>query len=258
MKLDKRTIKNFVNNAAKMLKEKSPVILTGCGIAGFFTTIAFAVKATPKASKAIEREQSYKQEKLTKVETAKIAWKYYIPTAGMAVVSTACVIGGQSINLKRNAALASLYSISESKLKEYQTAIVDTVGKKKADEVQEKVDENILKKHPVEECNIYDTGRGNTLFFEPMTARYFRSDQEYLRRCMNDLNQGINLGDDSASLNDYFFLIGLEDAKLAENVGWTTRKLLDISWGAKVATNGEPCIVLNYEFDPKYLVGYFD
>lgn len=260
MRVDKRAIKKTIDRIGRVAKEKSPVILTGCGIAGFVSTVIFAVKATPKATKAIECAQSYQDEKLTKAEVVKVAWKYYVPTVAMGAVSTACIIGGQSVNLRRNATLAGLYSISETKLKEYQDAIVETVGEKKAQLVEDKVDEHLIEKHPVDENKIALTGRGNTLFFEPMTGRYFRSSPEYVRHCANDVNQAITLGDGSASLNDFLYYLGLDEAKLAANVGWTTERLLEINaFGSQVASNDEPCLVLHYKCDPTYAqdYGYF-
>ena len=261
MRLDKRAIKRTLKEVEQLAKKHSPVILTGCGVAGFVTTVIFAVKATPKAEKAIECAQSYKEEKLSKTEVVKAAWKFYIPTVAMGAVSTACVIGGQSVSLRRSATLAGLYSLSEAKLKDYQDAIVETVGEKKASTIEDKIDEKSLVNHPVDEEKIILTGKGTTLFFEPMTGRYFRSDPEYVRHCVNDINQSITLGDGSASLNDFFFYLGLDEATLAEGVGWTTERLLEINaFGSQVASNDEPCLVLRYKCDPKYAreYGYLD
>lgn len=260
MRVDKRAIKKAIDQAGKIITKNSPVILTGCGIAGFVSTVIFAVKATPKATKAIECAQSYQDEKLNTTETIKVAWKYYIPTVAMGAVSTACIIGGQSVNLRRNATLAGLYSISETKLKEYQDALVETVGEKKAQIVEDKVDEKLMAANPVDDDRIALTGRGNTLFFEPMTGRYFRSSPEYVRHCANDVNQAITLGDGSASLNDFLFYLGLDEASLASNVGWTNECLLELNtFGSQVASNDEPCLILRYKCDPTYAqdYGYF-
>lgn len=258
MRVDKRMIRETVNQVSMFAKKNSPVILTGCGIAGFITTVIFAVKATPKATKAIECAQTYKEEELTKVEMIKTAWKYYIPTVGMGVVSTACIIGGQSVNLRRNATLAGLYSISESKLKDYQDAIVETVGEKKAEAVKDKLDEKLMDANPVEERRVICTGKGDTLFFEPKTGQYFRSDPEAVRHCENDLNQDILHGDGEATLNDFLFLLGLEQAELADKVGWTSEHLLRLTqFGSQVATNDEPCLILRYDVYPTmYANGY--
>lgn len=253
MRFNKRAIMTGLKQVEGFTKKNSPIILTGCGVAGFISTVVFAVKATPKATKAIECAQSFKTEKLTKTEAVKAAWKFYIPTVAMGAVSTACIIGGQSVNLRRNATLASLYSLSESKLKNYQDALVETVGEKKAETVKDKLDEKLLEETPVDEEKIFNTGKGNTLFFEPMTGRYFRSNPEFIRHCANDINQMITLSDGSASLNDFFYYLGLDEAELAGHVGWTNQVLLEINaFGSQVASNDEPCLVLRYKCDPNY------
>lgn len=46
-------------------------------------------------------------------------------------VSTTCLIGGTSVNRKRNAALAAAYASSKSALEEYRKKVVKTIDKKR-------------------------------------------------------------------------------------------------------------------------------
>lgn len=50
-----------------------------------------------------------------------------------------CLIGASSVNLRRNAALATAYTLSESALKEYREKVVETIGEKKEQAVQDAV-----------------------------------------------------------------------------------------------------------------------
>jgi len=43
-----------------------------------------------------------------------------------------CVVGSNSINARRVAALASLYSITETALDEYKAKVVETIGETKS------------------------------------------------------------------------------------------------------------------------------
>ncbi len=60
----------------------------------------------------------------------KTAWPCYIPAA-VGAISVFCLIGASSTNLRRNAALATAYTLSESTLKEYQEKVVETIGEKR-------------------------------------------------------------------------------------------------------------------------------
>lgn len=124
----------------------SPAILTGIGIAGMISATAMAVKATPKALMLIEaQKKAEKTEKLTIVDSAKVAWVCYIPAAITIILSSACLIGANSVNTRRNAALAAAYTLSESALKEYQGKVVETIGEKKEQIVREAVAKDKLK-----------------------------------------------------------------------------------------------------------------
>jgi hypothetical protein len=51
-------------------------------------------------------------------------WQRYLPAAIMGGLTIACVIDANSNNLRYNAALASVYSLTELALKENQTKVV--------------------------------------------------------------------------------------------------------------------------------------
>ena len=72
-------IKNLLNDVKGKTIKHSPEILVGIGIAGMFSTVAMAVKATPKVYSMIEKEKEVRrleeQPELTKVDIFKMAWK---------------------------------------------------------------------------------------------------------------------------------------------------------------------------------------
>lgn len=103
------------------IKKHSPEILTGIGIAGMITTTVMAVRATPKALILIEeRKEEIGVNQLEAVDLIKTTWMCYVPAALTGTLSIACLIGASSVNVRRNAALATAYTLSESALKDYQ------------------------------------------------------------------------------------------------------------------------------------------
>ena len=55
-------------------------------------------------------------------------------------------------------------------------------------------------------------------------------------------------------LNELYDMLGLEGTEMGRNAGWDVQNgKLDIQFSAKIATDGEPCIVLSYPIEPRYL-----
>jgi len=233
----------------------SPEILTGIGIAGMLTTTVMAVKATPKALQLIEDEKEYLDvDELTPIETVKVAWKPYIPAAVTCVASVGCLIGASATNVKRNAALATAYKISETALAEYKEKVVETIGEKKEKAIREEIERDHLRENPVSKNQVIITGKGTSLCYDPFNDRYFDSDMETIRRAINRLNHTM-MTDMAmcASLNDFYDELGLSHTNIGDSIGWK------IDWGlieedihALVADDGRPCLVLGFKEDPKY------
>lgn len=251
-------LQSMARQALRSLKKHSPGILTGLGVAGLFATTVMAIEATPKALKLIEeRKQELQVEKLTVKETVKTAWKCYIPSAVTAITSTACIVGASTVNAKRNAALATAYTISETAAREYKEKVVEAVGEKKEQLIRDEVAKEKIKKNPVSKCEVISTGKGNTRCFDPWNSRYFDSDAEKIRRAVNDLNyQLINEG--CVSLNDFYYAAGLDESKTGEILGWNVNRdgQVQLRFSAQVDENNNPCLVLDFINPPKY--GYSD
>ena len=119
--MPKQSLASIAKSVRTAMKKHSPEILTGIGIAGMITTTVMAVKATPKALILLEeKKDELDTDRLEPKDIIKTAWPCYIPAAVVGSISVFCLIGASSTNLRRNAALATAYTLSESTLKEYQ------------------------------------------------------------------------------------------------------------------------------------------
>lgn len=252
-------IAGFFKSIELTAKKHSPEILTGIGIAGMITTTILAVGATPKALRLIEDEEIRRSAEtnecapLSNVEKVKTCWKCYIPAAVTGTASVACLVGASKVSLKRNAALATAYKLSETALTDYREKVIETIGEKKEKVVQEKVAEKKLEENPVNDKTVIITGRGDTLCFDPMSSRYFRSSIEKIKAAENKLNKDmIHSITGYCSLNDFYDELGISHTEVGDLVGWNTVRLIDIDINAKVADNGEPCIAICYFNRPDY------
>ena len=231
----------------------SPEILTGVGIAGMVTTTVMAVRATPKAIQLLDEEKRRQNtEKLEPIDAIKTAWKSYIPAAVTGTVSVACLIGASSVNARRNAALTAAYTISESTLRDYQKKVVETIGEKKEQTVRDAVAKERLEKNPVENKEVIITTKGDTLCFDAVSGRYFKSDIDKLKKAENKLNRQMR-DEMYISLNDFYYEVGLEPIKLGDDLGWNIYNgYIDLRFSSQLATDGTPCLVIDYGYGPRY------
>lgn len=247
-------VAKFTHDAQLLMKKHSPEILIGLGIGGMYTSIVLAVSATPNALRLIEEAKQEKEvDELTPVEIAKATWKCYIPTAVTAAASTACFIGASSKYLRRNAALAAAYKLSETALTEYRSKVVETIGEKKEKAIRDEVDKERIEKNPVSKNEVIITERGNTLCYDHISGRYFNSDIELIRRAANTLNRDMTVGIGMyVSLNEFYDEIGLDHIPLGEELGWVVDKgLIDPDFSSHITDDGRPCIVLGFVTPPR-------
>lgn len=246
-------VRKLFKDASILAKKHSPEILTGIGVAGMIATTVMAVKATPKAILLVnEKEVDLGVEKLEPVEVVKATWKCYIPAAITGVASIACIIGASSVNMRRNAALATAYTISETALKEYKGKVLETIGEKKEQSIRDAIAKDRIEKNPVTNSEVIVTKHGDTLCYDSLSGRYFKSDIEKMRRVENEANK-VLLNEGFVSLNDFYDLLGLDYIKIGDDLGWDFEKgLISIQFSSQLASDGTPCIVLEFTVPPKY------
>ena len=248
----KQKLASIAKNIRTAMDKHSPEILTGIGIAGMITSTVLAVRATPKALILLaERKDELDTETLDGKEIVKTAWKCYVPATVVGAVSVACLIGASSTNLKRNAALATAYTLSESTLKEYQDKVVETIGEKKEKDIRDAVAEGKVRDNPVREVILTDAG-GSTICYDVLSGRYFKSDRDKIGRAVNDLNRRMR-DEFYVSLNDFYYELGLDNTKMGDMLGWNIDEgYIDISFSSHLDANGTPCLVMDYRVAPIY------
>lgn len=216
--MDTQKLTDLAQGATKQLVKHSPKVLTGLGIAGMFTTVLFAVKASKKAELLIDEAKALKADedgtpqedrdkiKLTPLETVKAITPAYWPTAAMFILSTAAIISSDYISDKRQAALSAAYTIADISLKEFQKKTTETLGEKKADEIRAKVTEEKFKKANIspETKQFAIDNQHLTFFMAPMTGQPFMARIEDVKEVFTRLNNRVN-NYEEVMLNDLLY-----------------------------------------------------
>lgn len=251
-------LSKFFKDVQMSVRKYQPEILTGMGITGMVTVTIMAVKATPKALDIMaeikedhindEDRKAYSKDILTRVVPV------YIPSMVVGCLSIACLIGASSVNFRRNAALATAYTLSESALRDYQEKVVETIGEKKERDIKDAIAKDKVEANPVSN-NIIITGDGDTLCYDLMCKRYFWSTIESLKKIENNLNYRMR-NENYISLNEFYNEVGLDDVGLGYEFGWNIdRGYIELEFSAQLVDyNGKetPCIVVGFANAPDY------
>lgn len=270
IKYPRINVKPFVHACKVRMAKNAPTILTITGITAMASSTYWAVKATPKALALKEKAEVEKNKKagtfkgdkvnnwipLTKVEIVQTCWRCYAPAFITGVLGAACLIGANSMNLRKNAALAAAYALSESNFKEYREKTLEEVGEKKEEKIRNAVAEEKITKDPVNTSTVLETGNGDTLCYDAICGRYFKSSIEKLKSALNELNMEL-VQDGYVSLNQYYDLIGLPDGMLGDDLGWSINDnhstvQLDLSAQLTKDEAQTPCMVVAFKYGPIY------
>lgn len=256
---------NQVISKAGMLLKKagdfanihSPAIFAGVAIAGVVGTGIMTVRATLKASDVIQEATAPDPDTGEMIEpdlkdTIFMTWKYYIPPVLMGVLTIGAIVTSNRILNKRNVALAGLYTVSQEALRDYESKIEETFGKSKAEKVKDDLAEDHLKKHPVDRSNVHITGYGDTLCYDVLSGRYFKSDINMVRKAINDFNFALNV-EYRKSLNELYEFMNLDTIGLGDEIGWRSDDPPEGRFTSKLASDGTPCLVIEHKIKPTYL-----
>ena len=182
----------------------------------------------------------------------KTTWMCYVPAALTGTLSIACLIGASSVNVRRNAALATAYTLSESALKDYQEKVIEMFGEKKNEAVKDAIAKDKVEKNPVVTREVIITEKGNTLCYDAVSGRYFKGDIEKIKKAECELNRQMR-DEMYISLNDFYYEIGLRNTSIGDDIGWNINEgFIDLYFSSQLDEENVPCVVLNYQVAPRY------
>ena len=244
-------VQQGVKNLGGVISRNSPAILTGLGCAGVLTTAILTGRATLRASEILKMEAP--DEQLPATEIVKLTWKVFIPPVLVGASSIACIIGANTINTHRNAALAALYSLSETAFREYKEKVVEEIGRNKELKVRDSIAQDRVTTNPVGDRTIIFTGNGEVLCYDALCDRYFKSSAEKIRQEVLKLNEDLR-NDMWLDLNDLYYAIGLPSTKLGNQVGFDMDKgYIQVDYTGTLTPEGQPCLSIDMTVYPKYM-----
>ena len=258
----KKEILAFIKNSRKSIINNGPTILTVMASAGLVSTVVAAVKGTPKAMSIIEEEKwkrdhddgrvYHATQTLTKIEIIKLTWKCYVPTAVLGAGTLACIIGANSENCKRNAALAAAFSLSDSSFRDYRHKMMSRIGNNEEKEVRKEIVQEKMNKYQLDVDQELIPGDGDACY-DVYTGRLFRATPNKLEKALNTVVKTM-LREGYVSLNELYYELGLDSVKLGNNLGWSADSgYIDIVTSGMLDSKGHPCVAVDYSVTPKII-----
>lgn len=247
------SVKEIASEIGQFIQANATHILTGAAICGTITTAIQTHKASTRAGRILAEADGLRElrEQRTKRETFDLVWKVYIPPVLMGTITVGCILAANQIGTRRQAALASAYSLADKALRDYKDRVVDVFGENENRKIHEATVEDKLEENPLSKNEVIFLGDGDSLCYDTLSGRYFRTDIENINRIQNEVNK-LLIHDGWVSVNDMYDIVGLDSIRLGSLLGWSSDDLLEFKVVSKIADNGDPCLVLDYYVEPKY------
>ena len=250
------SFKQATTSARVFLSNHSPAILTGMGIVGSVSTAIMASQATLKAQDILYECHAEDADWRDKVA---LTWKCYIPTALMGASSIGCIVGSHLCSENQKTAIQSAYLLSQATLQEYQKKVVERIGERKEKEVYSETMQAVANNQSPAVLyssgdipdRVYETGHGNSLFYDIPGERYFRSDINFVKAQVNQMNEEVLGGEMYYDWNEIYYRWGLPMKKHGTEMIFDTTRLLRVSITPEVMDNGQVRLLLDYDLYPK-------
>lgn len=248
------SFRSTMSKLGLMIKNNSPEILAGISMVGVATTAVIAHNDTLRAEEIIYEEGINPSDWK---EVLKATWKCYMST-GLAVATTCgCILGSLKSSTNQKKVYSAAYLSSQAFIREYQKRVIEKLGERKEREVRDETVKAIANDKAPAANFLTDskeailTGHGHTLFFNPITGEYFRSDINHIKTIQNEINKYLISGYDSVFDENYIRLsLGLPTIPLGDGRGVDLDHMLEFTFAPELMDTGEVRVVLDYHMWP--------
>lgn len=223
----------------RFTKEHSSALFSvGAGM-GVITTAYLAAKAGYQTAQAM----TYVEPDLELKEKARRVWRLYIPAGTSAAVTIICVAGAKRIDGRKTLAAQAALAVSQRAYEAYREEVVEELGERKDKIFASRIAQKQVNNNPP---TIITNVEGRVLCCELFTGRYFHSDMEALTKAVNQINSEI-VRHDYATLDDLYYILGLENTTASANMGWRVSRLLELEFST-ILYKDQPCLAFDYNY----------
>ena len=226
IKLNASTVKSMATAAWKWAGKNAPAILAGVGIAGMIGAVVSAIPAGRDLHDALEEAELKKNnekidkavsegkeipplEPLTVKEKLPIFVKYLWKPTVLGAISGGAMFASVHAGNKKIKLYEVMAATASTELIDFKEAAKKVVGEKNYDKIASQVLDDDLAKNPPSDEIIHNTGRGNTLMYEPWFRTYFWGDIENVRSLAGDIATKC-VKDREIYMRDIYIALGID------------------------------------------------
>lgn len=137
----------------------------------------------------------------------------YAPAAAVGLGTCACIIGSNRVSAKEIAALTATCGYLAANRDKIEAVVKEHIGQEKLDDIKS----TVVPKYNGQ--TIEETGKGDELFFDRYSGRWFRSSIDAVCYAEDEINERFK-GCTSVCLNDFYELLGIELTGFGQQMGW--------------------------------------
>lgn len=212
------------NKVVRGVQKNAPTILTVTGVVCFGVAIFTAVRETPKYEAFLDKE-----EPKTTGEKAKIAAKVYWPTAVIAGLGVASLVGANYISSNRQKALSAAYMGATEALQRYQKHISEHLDEETVKKIRQDVAQETIEAHPptdndipqVIDQNSAKPGDNLIRMYDVTANDWFWSNEDKVRAACAMASERLML-ENWMTHQDVRDILGLPYVAVAETLGFYT------------------------------------
>ena len=250
------TIKKKGGTLIKGLGKASPELLIAGGIIMMGVACVKAVIDAKDAYEEVdEKEKMYEEkgEEMSATDKAMVHAKHQAVNAVMFGVGAAAVVGANSINKKRNMALALALQAVEASNGDLQGQVKKLMGKERVEEAKAKAEDTT--KTETHKSMAPFRPDDVILFKDEFTGISFYSTEKELEDALKDVNKELWSGG-TVSLKQFYDTAFIEEGQVAANnyVGWNGSDkydgfMVEFIW-EDGNVNGKPCRTFKFSTEP--------
>lgn len=240
---------NLISSAKQTVTDNSAEILTAGAVVGVVGTAYLTARGTVKAIRLIDHDEGLvgtagSQTQRLK-ERTKIAWRCYIPAAGAAGGTIACILFASQEYNKRTAAAVAAYTVADKAYTEYREKVTQELGKNKDQKVNDAVATDKVNATPPSSQIV--VGDGDIMCCDLTTMRYFVSTKEKLLHAQNLVNhEAMQMR--HVTYDDFYDMIGVIPGEITSGLGWDFERLMELEFTSVLTPEGKPCLAFRFNY----------
>ena len=241
-------------------------IIIAIGIGAMIGAIFLAIRSTKEECKEEqeepekeinkEKESENKKEKGVFDKAAGAVYRYW-PTIALSLLAIFCFGFAYRASLKQTAAVITAYKLTKDSYQKYKDKTLEAVGERQEEKIRRAVakdiaNENFEKEKIKPNPKVYETGEGETIFYDVISKRFFKSSFTKMRSIERDLRK-LSENEFCIPLNKMYTMIGLKKTSDGKRLGWNSMyNEIRFKYYTGKLVDGEICVVLGFECSPSY------